>query len=94
MSVSFKKFVEFIDAPLDMSDNQITEIFGIFKNNQKLEKLKAEKEALHKKKVDAEKARRDVLWANAKKKVDDKEQSSSTSAAAQGRRSEIMWAQK
>jgi hypothetical protein len=44
--ISFKKFSAFIDSDGEVSNEQITEIFGLFKNNSKIEKLKAEREKL------------------------------------------------
>ena len=46
MSLSFKKFIEFVEIEGDVSDEQINEIFGMFKNNQKIEKLRKEREKL------------------------------------------------
>lgn len=43
---SFKTFSSFIDREDDPTDEQITEIFGLFKNNEKLERLKRERERL------------------------------------------------
>lgn len=46
MSISFKKFIEFVEFDGDVSDEQINEIFGLFKNNQKIDKLRKEREKL------------------------------------------------
>lgn len=46
MSLSFKKFIEFVEFDGDVSDEQINEIFGLFKNNQKIDKLRKEREKL------------------------------------------------
>jgi hypothetical protein len=46
VDISFKKFLSFVSSDEHMSDEQITEIFGLFKNNAKLDKLKAEREKL------------------------------------------------
>ena len=46
MSLSFKKFIEFVEIEGDVSDEQINEIFGLFKNNQKIDKLRKEREKL------------------------------------------------
>lgn len=98
MSISFKNYVEFVSLD-EADDEQITEIFGLFQNNSKIEKLKAERDALKKKMADREEARKkDAMWANAKKKADDEEASKlgkrhlapsgRTSHAAQGKRAE------
>jgi hypothetical protein len=44
--VSFKKFNEFVETGDELSDEQINEIFGLFRNNAKLDKLKKERERL------------------------------------------------
>lgn len=44
-NITFKNFLNYLSTD-DMTDSQITEIFGLFKNNSKLEKAKAEKEKL------------------------------------------------
>jgi hypothetical protein len=44
--LSFKKFVQFVELDGEPSDEQINEIFGLFRNNQKLDKLKKEREKL------------------------------------------------
>lgn len=44
--ISFKKFSIFVDTDGEVSNDQITEIFGLFQNNSKIEKLKAEREKL------------------------------------------------
>jgi hypothetical protein len=44
--VSFKKFVEFVESDDEFTDEQINEIFGLFRNNTKLDKLKKEREKL------------------------------------------------
>lgn len=46
MSISFKKFIEFVEFDGDVSDEQINEIFGLFRNNQKIDKLRKEREKL------------------------------------------------
>jgi len=46
MTISFKKYVDFMTVQEDPTDEQIVEIFGLFKNNQKIEKLKADREKL------------------------------------------------
>lgn len=48
MSVTFKKFVQFVEIEGEPTEEQINEIFGIFRNNQKLDKLRAEREKLKK----------------------------------------------
>jgi hypothetical protein len=44
--VSFKKFSNFVDSSEELSDDQICEIFGFFKNNVEADKLKAAKASL------------------------------------------------
>ena len=46
MTISFKKFIEFVEFDGDVSDEQINEIFGLFRNNQKIDKLRKEREKL------------------------------------------------
>ena len=46
MSLSFKKFIQFVELDGEVSDAQINEIFGIFKNNAKVDALKKEREKL------------------------------------------------
>jgi len=58
--ISFKKFSLFIDGP-ETSDEQITEIFGLFKNNDKLEKLKKERERLKAKRAGVTGNKEDAL---------------------------------
>lgn len=41
---SFKHFVQLLDSELD--DSQLNEIFGFFKNNEKVNKLRKDREAL------------------------------------------------
>lgn len=45
MNIKFKKYLEFVNLD-DPSDEQINELFGIFKNNQKIDKVKAAREKL------------------------------------------------
>ena len=44
MSVSFKKYLQLIDSRTELSEEQVNEIFGLFKNNAKIDKLRAERE--------------------------------------------------
>ncbi len=44
--LSFKTFAKFVDLEGEVSDEQINEIFGLFKNNSKVEKLRKEREKL------------------------------------------------
>lgn len=61
--ISFKKFVEYVNLDGDVSDAQINEIFGMFRNNVKLDKLKKEREKLKgmssQKRAELDKALRD-----------------------------------
>lgn len=43
---SFKNFVRFVEIDGEPTDEQINEIFGLFRNNAKLDKLKKEREKL------------------------------------------------
>ena len=69
--ITFSQFSKFIDSDEDFSDEQINEMFGLFRNNAKLEKLKKERERLKglsaekKKELDAAL----VAWANSDKKT-------------------------
>jgi len=46
MSISFKKFVQFVDLEGDVTDEQINEIFGLFQNNKKIEAARAMRDKL------------------------------------------------
>lgn len=46
MSLSFKKFMQFVDLDGEVGDDQINEIFGLFRNNAKVDALKKEREKL------------------------------------------------
>lgn len=46
MSLSFKKFMTFVNLEGDVSDEQINEIFGLFRNNKKIDDLKKQREKL------------------------------------------------
>ena len=52
-SFTFKNFLSFVESEDDLSDEQICEIFGLFRNNDKVEKLRAQKRELVQKKTDA-----------------------------------------
>ena len=96
MTISFKKFAEFVALPSDPSDEQITEIFGLFQNNAKIEKLKKEREKIRKdtqKKVDAWKAKKE-LAASMNTSGADKDQqpaNQTVSRSASGRAAERDW---
>lgn len=68
MTFSFKKFVEFVDGS-EIDDQQINELFGTFSNASKIEKLKAEREALKKKQIGSDSAR-SAAWKSAKDKTE------------------------
>ena len=68
MTVTFKKFVEFVDLET-VSEEQIDEIFGVFSNNKKLDKLKAQRDELRAKLNDP---KRNDAWNKAKGKTDPK----------------------
>ncbi len=63
MSFTFKKFVEYVEIDGEPSDEQINEIFGLFRNNKKLDQLKAQREKLKgmdaKKKAELDQALKD-----------------------------------
>jgi hypothetical protein len=44
--ITFKKFNQFVSMENDPTDEQITEIFGVFRNNDKLDKLKKTRQEL------------------------------------------------
>lgn len=67
MTLSFKKFVEFVDAP-EVTEEQLSEIFGEFSNSKKVDKLRADREALRAKQKGEPKAR-NAAWARAKNNV-------------------------
>lgn len=68
MTVTFKKFVEFVDLET-VSEEQIDEIFGVFSNNKKIDKLKAQRDELRAKLNDP---KRNAAWDKAKGKADPK----------------------
>lgn len=74
--VTFKQYNSFVSAE-DLSEEQLTEIFGKFfgRDDDKMKKLQAQKDAL-KKAADAKKKeidkKKDELWAAAKNKADGK----------------------
>lgn len=61
--ITFKKFVNFVDLEGDVSDEQINEIFGLFRNNQKIDALKKKRAEL-KTKSTAQKADLDKALAD------------------------------
>jgi hypothetical protein len=61
--ITFKKFVNYVDLEGDVSDEQINEIFGLFRNNQKLDALKKKRAEL-KTKSAAQKADLDKALAD------------------------------
>ena len=69
MTVTFKKFVEFVDLET-VSEEQIDEIFGVFSNNKKIDKLKAQRDELRAKLNDP---KRNAAWDKAKGKADPKD---------------------
>jgi hypothetical protein len=77
MSLSFKQFNQFASLPEAATDDQINEIFGVFRNNERVEKLKAKQAELlakRKEKQDQLKKamsdRKDDKWAAAKQDVE------------------------
>lgn len=107
MAQSFKQFNAFLNASdeelASLSEEQLQEIFGLFKNNQKYDAALAQREkmkqALDAKKA-AEKKKKDELWKKAKDAADaanggfsTKERGSGTyrSQAAMGRSAELDW---
>ena len=107
MKQSFKQFSKFVDASDDelanLSEEQLNEIFGIFRNNAKIDAAKAQREKLKKaeqdKKAELDKART-LAWQKAKERVErenggfnPKERGTGTirSQAAMGRSAELDW---
>jgi hypothetical protein len=96
--ISFKTYSRIMSE--STSEEELNEIFGLFKNNSKIEKLRAEREALKKKREDAKK-KFDDKWNAMKKREEDeknggfdtRERGSGTmrSQAAQGRAAERDW---
>ena len=107
MPQSFKQFNAFLDATdeqLDsLSEQQLQEIFGIFRNNQKYDHAKDQRDKLKAAldaKKEAEKKKREEAWKKAKELADrenyglaKKDQGSGTfrSQAAMGRAAELDW---
>lgn len=82
MKVSFKQFSSFVDTPdEELTEEQLTEIFGLFANNKKVDDFKAKRAELlaqkdaKKKEIDAKNAERlkkmSVGVAAAKQKLND-----------------------
>ena len=107
MKQTFKQFNAFVSASDEeiesLSEEQLNEIFGLFKNNQKYDQAKAQREklkqALDAKKAD-EKKKKEELWKKAKERADahnggfnTQERGSGTfrSQAAMGRSAELDW---
>lgn len=44
MSFSFKTYLNVVDQEQDPTDEQLTEIFGFFRNNEKIERIRAARE--------------------------------------------------
>lgn len=99
MAITFKKFVTFVEHDGDMTDEQLDEIFGMFKNNAKIDAAKKQKDDLLLKKKELGK-KKDALFAKRKAELDaenggfdPKERGTSTSrnAASSGRAAELDW---
>jgi hypothetical protein len=73
MSFSFKQYLKILESD-ELSDERLTEIFGVFKNNAKIDKLRAAHAARRPSGTrgtdQAEKAK-DAAWASKKKEVED-----------------------
>ena len=71
--VTFKKFVEFVDLSEEqINEEQINEIFGLFKNDAKVQQLIAQRAKLRAAKIGANKAlqaEKDKLFAAARAKL-------------------------
>jgi hypothetical protein len=96
MKISFKQFNDFVETD-DLTEERVDEIFGIFRNSEKIEKLKAEREALLAKRKEEQK-KKDAIFKNAKKRIEDEEQwekergkVTMRSQASQGRAAELDW---
>lgn len=72
LKVSFKQFSTFVDLPEEASPEQIQEIFGLFKNNEKIDVLKKKRDELKaqqdSKKKELEK-KKDEIWAAQRAKL-------------------------
>jgi hypothetical protein len=107
MAQSFKQFNAFVNASDEdlaaLSEEQLQEIFGIFKNNQKFDQAQAQRDKL-KAAMDAKKkaaaAKKDEIWKKAKERVEAENGGFSTaergsgtfrSQAAMGRSAELDW---
>lgn len=95
-NLSFKKYTEFVSNPEDYTDDQITEIFGLFRNNEKLEKLKAEREKLKKetnKKVADWRAKKELeaQMKDQPRAKNDQRREVNPRTAAGGRAAEMDW---
>ena len=100
--ITFKNFLTFVDHEGEMTDEQICEIFGIFRNNAKVDALRKQKAELAAKRSEEQK-KKDAIFA--KRKADlaaadaenggynPKERGSLTarSQQAQGRAAERDW---
>lgn len=105
MKQTFKQFNAFVDASDEqlesLSEEQLNEIFGLFKNNQKYDQAKAQRDKLKSAldaKKDEERKKKDALWKQAKERIENERRglagsSSGTfrSQAAMGRSAELDW---
>ena len=99
MSIKFKKYVEYVSQEEELTEAQLDEIFGLFKNNQKIEKIKADREKLKqdtaKKVADwrAKKAQAMMQQGNDEDNevAKNKQLKSTPKAAASGRAAERDW---
>jgi hypothetical protein len=103
MKVSFKQFSKFVDLPQEeVSDEQLTEIFGLFQNNKKVDDLKAKRTGLKQAEIDKRKQidkKKDELFAKRAAELRhnggfnplEKGTGTMRSAAATGRAAERDW---
>lgn len=89
--ITFKKFNQFVSMENDPTDEQITEIFGVFKNNDKLDKLKKTRQELTlAQRADREKKdammKAAAMRARGQKPEEDDEKPGSNTARAQNAR--------
>lgn len=102
MKISFKDFNQFVDLGDETSDEQLTEIFGFFKNQTKLDQAKKKRQELEKKfgkemgakQYALRQKQKNLAWAKAKSAAEQPPKiSKDDRSAAGGRAAERDWVQ-
>jgi hypothetical protein len=72
MTITFKKFNECMSST-ELSEEQLSELFGIFSNNKKIDQMKALRKELQDKAAAKQKQDKDSAWNSAAKAARDEE---------------------